>query len=311
MKEAPSVLVFGSPLPLSQSDLTQLEYLARFLFADSRLVTESNINDHSFCWLATNIPTQQQKFLKERLSDKSSKPKPILILNSENKIAKSITAQIKAFHLPCLRSNPDSILVTLRSILTQQTHIHQLERELHQLKTKYSRLKKSYDHDQLSGLLTPLAFRHRLQDELMRTTRYGFPLAVIMLDLDHFKAINDDYDHLMGSYIISQVGRIIQGSIRKVDSAARFGGDEFIVLAPNTSELGASTLAKRIVGQIEASVFCYAGKTAKVTISAGVSIHRGEQKLKAEDLIRNADHSLYQAKRTGRGHISLSQETWH
>ena len=158
--------------------------------------------------------------------------------------------------------------------------------------------------DQLTGLLTKESLYLALEMELKRCHRYTVPLGVLMMDIDHFKQVNDTHGHLMGSHVLSEVGRLISRSIRGADVAARYGGEEFIAYLPEADGAGAVQVAERIRMAIESNEFTLDGKTARATISVGIGLfpgHGGE--LKA--LVARADQALYRAKEDGRNRVCL------
>ncbi|HVS36547.1 MAG TPA: GGDEF domain-containing protein [Gemmataceae bacterium] len=142
-----------------------------------------------------------------------------------------------------------------------------------------------------------------LDRELSRSARYGRPLALIMIDLDHFKSINEDLGHLGGDFTLREVASCIRGNVRKEELFARYGGEEFAVVLPETNLEGAVVVAERIRGQVEQRVFQYEGKTYPVTISVGVAATNGENALTPNDLIGKADDQLFRAKHDGRNRV--------
>ena len=158
--------------------------------------------------------------------------------------------------------------------------------------------------DQLTGLLTKESLFLALEMELKRCHRYTVPLGVLMMDIDHFKQVNDTYGHLMGSHVLAEVGRLIARSIRGADVAARYGGEEFVAYLPEADGAGAVQVAERIRMAIESTGFALDGQTARATISVGIALfpgHGGE--LKA--LVARADRALYRAKEEGRNRVVL------
>jgi diguanylate cyclase (GGDEF)-like protein len=125
--------------------------------------------------------------------------------------------------------------------------------------------------------------------------------TIMMLDLDHFKKINDTYGHLAGDYVLKEVAKIIKNSIRKSDICGRFGGEEFVILLPNTKLSGAMKLAERIRQTIENHNFIFNGKKINVTVSIGItSVGINDS---YESLIDRADEALYEAKQKGRNRV--------
>jgi diguanylate cyclase (GGDEF)-like protein len=127
-----------------------------------------------------------------------------------------------------------------------------------------------------------------------------------MLDMDFFKRVNDTNDHLFGSYVLSEVGKIIRQNVRTVDFAARYGGDEFLIALPETSMEGAQKFADRIRQRIESTPFTKDGKSMNLTASLGVCVAMpGLVDVDARGLVRAADHALYDAKHAGKNRVKL------
>jgi diguanylate cyclase (GGDEF)-like protein len=143
-----------------------------------------------------------------------------------------------------------------------------------------------------------------LDRELSRSARYRRPLALIMFDIDHFKAINDEFGHLGGDFTLRELAACVKGSVRKEELFARYGGEEFIIVLPETDGAGALTVAERVRFLVEKHSFQYEGKTIRVTVSVGVSTTTGETSLTPAELIRQADDKMYQAKNDGRNRVA-------
>jgi len=137
-----------------------------------------------------------------------------------------------------------------------------------------------------------------LESEIDRSRRYGTALSIVMLDIDHFKKFNDTFGHQVGDAVLEKTAELIRCPLRATDTAGRYGGEEFMLVLPNTDRPGALALAERIRSIIEATPFTESGLT--VTISAGIAT-RDQQKL--ADLIQAADEKLYAAKRNGRNQV--------
>jgi two-component system, cell cycle response regulator len=142
-----------------------------------------------------------------------------------------------------------------------------------------------------------------LDRELARSGRYHRPLALILFDLDRFKAINDDLGHLGGDFTLRELAGCVKAGIRKEELFARYGGEEFAVVLPETTRDGALGVAERIRRLVEKHSFHYEGKPYPVTISVGVATTAGEEGLTPSDLIRVADENLFRAKRDGRNRV--------
>lgn len=156
--------------------------------------------------------------------------------------------------------------------------------------------------DELTKLYTMRFFTSRLEEEYSRACRYNYDLSLIMLDLDHFKHVNDTCNHIMGSYVLAQIGAKVSQQLRSEDIAARYGGDEFVILLPHTSAAGALALATRISKSIKKARFVLDKFKVNITASLGVYTLSGSSNSKANsnELIKKADEYLYLAKNSGR-----------
>jgi two-component system cell cycle response regulator len=141
-----------------------------------------------------------------------------------------------------------------------------------------------------------------LDKELMRARRHQRDLSFLMLDIDHFKKINDVHGHLAGDYVLKEVARLIQQRIRRDEVLARYGGEEFAVILPETTLEGACALAEGLREKIEQSRFVFQGETIRVTISIGAAMLIEDHRTSL-DLIKKADEKLYEAKRAGRNRV--------
>lgn len=172
-----------------------------------------------------------------------------------------------------------------------------------------SRLVRSGITDVLTGLYNRRYLQHRLVDELARARRDNRPLACVMLDVDHFKPVNDHWGHQAGDKVLAQIAQVIREECRESDVPIRYGGEEFAVLLPGAGMAEASGIAERIREAIEISEFALPGGNAlRLTISAGVSCarlgrHDEELKLRGDQLIAEADMQLYRAKSAGRNRV--------
>jgi diguanylate cyclase (GGDEF)-like protein len=144
-----------------------------------------------------------------------------------------------------------------------------------------------------------------LDRELSRSARYTRPLALILFDIDRFKAINDELGHLGGDFTLRELSAIVKGSIRKEELFARYGGEEFAVVLPETTRDGAVQAAERIRSLVEKHSFQYEGKAYPVTVSVGLATTTGDNTLTPSEIIRQADEKLYQAKNEGRNRVVI------
>ncbi len=163
--------------------------------------------------------------------------------------------------------------------------------------------------DPLTGIANRQAVLARLDEELLRANRYRRQLSVIIIDLDHFKRLNDAHGHAAGDAVLRHVGQRLAASVRSVDVAGRYGGEEFLVVLPETGPDAAASLAeklRRVVGGAE--VRLPDGELVSVTLSAGVAGGTGDV-LDLDALVRDADAALYSAKALGRDQVYVFRET--
>ena len=141
-----------------------------------------------------------------------------------------------------------------------------------------------------------------LDKELMRARRHQRELSFLMIDIDHFKKINDVHGHLAGDHVLKEVARLMQQRIRRDEVLARYGGEEFAIILPETTLEGGCALAEGLREKIEESRFVFQGETIRVTISIGAAMLIEEHRTSL-DLIKKADEKLYEAKRAGRNRV--------
>ena len=161
--------------------------------------------------------------------------------------------------------------------------------------------------DQLTGLLTKESLSLALEMELNRCTLYNLPLAVLMMDLDCFKKVNDDHGHPAGSQVLAEVGQVIRETIRGADVAARYGGEEFLAYLPENGRSGAHQAAERIRLAVKERMFLPDGARIQITLSAGIALFP-EHGRDLKSLVLCADKALYRAKQAGRDRVCISPE---
>ncbi len=157
--------------------------------------------------------------------------------------------------------------------------------------------------DPLTGLFNRRRFGDVLRREFAVTKRYKNPLSCLMIDLDHFKVINDRFGHDAGDTVLREVAQRLGDSLREVDLTARYGGEEFAILLPLTDKPGAEIVAQRIVGFIRGMKLDIGGEYVKLTVSVGVACTTDSRSADEEELVRMADAALYEAKATGRDRV--------
>lgn len=164
--------------------------------------------------------------------------------------------------------------------------------------------------DGLTGLYNHRVFQERLQQEISRRNRTGKPLSLLMLDIDHFKQLNDAYGHQAGDAVLRQLATIISGQCRcnSIDICCRYGGEELAIIMPEIDVRAACSVAERLRKVVESHPFDLDknGRKVKITISLGVAGISGSEELGPEELIKKADEALYLSKKCGRNCVNFS-----
>ena len=170
-----------------------------------------------------------------------------------------------------------------------------------------ARLQKLSIQDPLTELFNSRHFYAQLEDEIQRSERYLHPLALIFIDIDHFKAINDTYGHMIGDQVLLLIAKKMKASLRSQDTAYRFAGDEFTIILPETASENAKLVADRIKAAMEQETLVISEREiAPVTLSMGVAEYqRNERK---EQFVHRADVTMYEAKKRGGNHITVSPQ---
>lgn len=192
--------------------------------------------------------------------------------------------------------------------LRTKTLQDELRRKNRQLEDMLTRVETLAITDPLTGLFNRRRFENILELEYKKTQRYQTPLSCLMIDIDHFKSINDTYGHHTGDAVLKEVALIIQRNIREVDTAARWGGEEFVVLMPTITHELAISPATRILKAVAGHAFPdITGRTVTVSIGiAGVpkpGVETGEM------LVHAADLAMYEAKKMGRNRFEIAKES--
>lgn len=170
-----------------------------------------------------------------------------------------------------------------------------------------ARLEQLAQTDPLTQLLNRRALTERINAEMERALRYDSTMALLMIDLDHFKSVNDTYGHLVGDDVLRDVAQLLHDTIRTSDIVARYGGEEFLVLLPETDDEGAESFAERIRAAVEGHAFASESLAAslRLTASVGVAVFPAARIESVEDLFSRADAALYRAKADGRNCVRM------
>jgi diguanylate cyclase (GGDEF)-like protein len=167
----------------------------------------------------------------------------------------------------------------------------------------FERMQRQATTDGLTGLANHKTFYDILEKELWRYRRYGGQISLIMVDIDNLKKINDGYGHRVGDKVIKEISRKIRTCIRQIDTAARYGGDEFAVILPNTALTEATVVAERMVDVVSSSPMTWEKGQIALSISVGLGQYEGD--ISPEDITSRSDQALYTAKEAGKNTVRI------
>jgi diguanylate cyclase (GGDEF)-like protein len=193
---------------------------------------------------------------------------------------------------------PESLRQLAGRALTRRRFLDTLSEEQRHLEDLVHR-------DALTGLHNRRSFESRLQVEFARASRFSEALTLVLIDVDHFKEVNDRHGHLTGDQVLVQTGRLLEGAVRSIDLVARIGGEEFALLLPNTGGAGATGLVQRIIERVRHYPFGPEGSALRVTLSAGLATCPNRACASERTLFESADSALYSAKRNGRDRLEV------
>jgi two-component system, cell cycle response regulator len=163
-----------------------------------------------------------------------------------------------------------------------------------------AKLSEQIERDDLTGLYNMKSMYPRIDMEIKRSQRGERYMACVMLDMDKFKSVNDEHDHLFGSFVLTEMAELIRKNMRETDFAARYGGDEFLVVLTETDKQGPALFCERLRKSVEANVFTDGKDSIQLTVSLGYALGGFDDVRDARALLRAADHNLYEAKKSGR-----------
>lgn len=201
------------------------------------------------------------------------------------------------------QAQSETLETTRRLNRELEERVQERTQELENLNEKLNELSVT---DELTGLRNRRFLDQQLEQEVGRAWRSGHPLSVAMLDIDHFKSVNDTYGHQVGDECLRMVGEILHEALRSPsDTGARYGGEEFVMILPDADRNDALAVVERVRGRIRASRVEYDGVVLELTVSAGVTGHRVDESVTPDQLLVEADEALYYAKESGRDRACL------
>jgi two-component system cell cycle response regulator len=202
--------------------------------------------------------------------------------------------------------NRVELITRIKSLLRIKGLHDALEQKIDELEKAKDKLRKLAVTDGMTGVYNYRAFKSQLGLEISRSKRFGLPVSLLMIDIDHFKHYNDRYGHLNGDLVLRTFARLLKENIRDVDCLARYGGEEFVIILPGTDKHSASLASEKIRKLIAATIFPPKEqmRTGSVTISIGVAAYPEDAKDENE-LVSQSDKALYKAKAGGRNRTEL------
>lgn len=186
-----------------------------------------------------------------------------------------------------------------------------LRRQLCKIQALKEQLADQAVHDPLTGLFNRRYLDEALERELARTARSQSPLSLLMIDIDHFKHINDTFGHPVGDRVLRQLGTLLERLIRRCDTACRYGGEEFVVLMPESTADNLAQRAEQLRSAFSELYIEVEGQYISATLSIGIATCHPRQDLDAGTLIKMADQALYRAKQAGRNRVETFRPAGH
>lgn len=273
----------------------------QFMSANSGLSSDDMLGKNIF----DQFPELPQRWFKKKVdsvfilknrSFTAWKQRPYLFQFKHNR---PVTGGVESMYQNCTfipvkdsSGEVELVCITMQDVTDEGISQKMLEETMH-------RLEQSSRTDGLTQLLNRSYWEFCLARECKRSARYGSETSLVMFDLDHFKAINDNYGHLAGDEVLREVAEAIRQTVRDTDVAGRYGGEEFGVVLSDTGLTGAKLLAERLRKSIEDLKVCYENQSIPVTVSLGVAEY-DEGFSGHEELIKRSDEALYYSKEHGR-----------
>lgn len=240
----------------------------------------------------THKTAHLSKNLGEKNSDLRASVDSLKASREKNEILRllgQVVSQAGGIHTT-VQASHDELVVSRKTLVAMQAELTETRQLLNE--------------DALTGTLNRRGLDQNLSREVARARRSGDNLTVAMVDLDHFKRINDTYGHAAGDQMLAHFAALIKSVIRQTDMAVRYGGEEFVLLLPDTDGRGAQFVLGRLRQVFSRGPLSYEGQTLSATFSAGVATLRADEN--GHTLLRRADEALYQAKNSGRDCIKLA-----
>jgi diguanylate cyclase len=214
-----------------------------------------------------------------------------------NKILEDVMRETRAAQVEALRSRDEMIAA--------RQEVQEAETRIIDLKSKLEQMSELVREDQLTGSLNRRGLDDVFEREVSRAERTDAPLCIAMLDLDDFKRLNDQHGHLVGDEALIHLVRVIKDTLRTMDVIGRFGGEEFMIVLPDTSLEDATQIITRLQRELTKRIFMHNNEKLLMTFSAGVALRRNKEE--QIEIIRRADEALYKAKRAGKNRVIAAE----
>ncbi len=274
---------------------------------------EDQVNQALVSALAGNFPSEAadcHKLLVEIHEKKGNLAGALEHFKKFYEIEKSITLEESARRVSVLNAQQEFDNARHEAEIYRLRNV-ELQKEIEERKRLEAKLVQLATTDELTGIHNRRHFLERSQTEFNRAIRYNHSLTVLMLDVDHFKKVNDSYSHTVGDQVLTELSAIICGTLRVSDIFGRYGGEEFCVLLPDTNAKQGLFVAERIRQNVELHPFKTAAGSLSITISIGLAclfLSDSNQSTSLEQFINEADHAMYKAKQDGRNRVAVAHQ---
>lgn len=251
-------------------------------------------------WLERKV---QGVFVLKNFAFTSWEQRPYLLKFAHNR---PVTGGVDYMHQNCTFMPVKSDSGEVEHVCVVLTDVTDTSIAYNKAQDALAKLAEASNRDGLTGTFNRRYIEQTLTREFSRVKRYEGSLSLILLDLDHFKLINDKSGHLAGDEVLRRTAEVLTGCVREADTLGRYGGEEFIIILPQTRLRGAMILAERVRQRVEEAVIPFHDEIIKLTVSVGVTQMHPETPI-YERLIQEADTALYQSKQNGRNLVTCFQ----
>ena len=203
-----------------------------------------------------------------------------------------------------MRAAQDEALASRDRMVAVHREVEEAEERIRMLEAELQHMSELVREDQLTGTLNRRGLDDVFERESARADRRNTPMCVALLDLDNFKKLNDTYGHLAGDNALRHLVRIVKDTLRSMDVIARFGGEEFVILLPETTVEAASQTMTRLQRELTKHFFLHDNEKVLITFSAGVALRNPNED--QASLVKRADKAMYQAKQTGKNRVVVA-----